>query len=788
MRILSLGAVLLFAVGSTARGDDPPDLYDVDIVRTINLTFYQSDWWQQLLNSYGTNIYVEGDLEMDGVLYRSVGVRLRGQLAFYTRSQYKKPFKIKMDAFVPGQELLGYDTLRLNNASEDPAFCREVVMSELLSRTQPMMRYNFLKMTINGGNWGIYVNEQTKDRRWAGQWYQKDTGNRYKFNGGNLNYLGPDPPPYMAKYVLRNDDSPSPWYDLIELCDVLNNTPEGPPLTDALWPILDIDETIWEIAGDNVFGNLDSYYTNANNFFVVHDDYHDLMQLINHDLNLSFGTWDGQGPMLDPYFKFDNKRTPLVKHMFKDDRLKREYTAHVRTLAEELFDWAEVIRPMVTKLQDMIRAEVYADTKKIFSNQQFEDGVTKEIQGEWFKIPGLRPYVRNRQDFLLNYATINLPRVSFEKIEIVPELPTALDTVTVLATMGSAVTVREVELRFRVVGPFHRVLMQDDGMNGDGAAGDGVYGALIPPQKTGSVVQFYFVGESELSQSLRFEPSFGAHRPRSYRVDTPAPLKLNEVLAINNTGLSDERGDREDWVEILNAGGIAVEIGGMYLTDDLGQPTAWKIPDGTLLPAGWRLLVWCDDEPFEGPFHATFKLSADGEQIGLFDKDGATLIDGVSFGAQQADVALGRLFDAHAQWVGLLDPTPGASNTPSCGARRYTAFEVFENPVSLEITGVLKPGSVAHLAISGGAPSAVGVVFWSTGWMYQPLDPGVLLVDLTPPLLIPLNLDSAGSASADFTIPDDPAIVGTALYLQHLSVNGSGPADLSNAVELRVCK
>ena len=52
----------------------------------------------------------------------------------------------------------------------------------------------------------------------------------------------------------------------------------------------------------------------------------------------------------------------------------------------------------------------------------------------------------------------------------------------------------------------------------------------------------------------------------------------------------------------------------MYLTDDLANPTKWRIPSGyssqTTMPAGGFVVFWADEEPAEGPLHANFKLSA----------------------------------------------------------------------------------------------------------------------------------------------------------------------------------
>ena len=104
-------------------------------------------------------------------------------------------------------------------------------------------------------------------------------------------------------------------------------------------------------------------------------------------------------------------------------------------------------------------------------------------------------------------------------------------------------------------------------------------------------------------------------------------------------------------------------MGGLHLTDDLLQPTQWVFPD-TTLEAGGHLLVWCDNDPEDGPLHATFKLSGSGEEVGLFNSlaFGAELIDSVSFGAQEDDVSKGRRTDGSGDWIFFNHPTPGVSN------------------------------------------------------------------------------------------------------------------------------
>lgn len=143
-------------------------------------------------------------------------------------------------------------------------------------------------------------------------------------------------------------------------------------------------------------------------------------------------------------------------------------------------------------------------------------------------------------------------------------------------------------------------------------------------------------------------------------------LKINEFLASNDAANTDPLGGNDDWIEIYNAGTVPVDIGGMYITDDLSDPTSWQIPtgfaDSTTIQPGCFLILWADKESEQGVLHVEIKLSGDGEQIGLYASDGVTVIDSLSFGAQTEDISLGRLHDGGDMWDYFSNPTPGYTN------------------------------------------------------------------------------------------------------------------------------
>jgi len=144
------------------------------------------------------------------------------------------------------------------------------------------------------------------------------------------------------------------------------------------------------------------------------------------------------------------------------------------------------------------------------------------------------------------------------------------------------------------------------------------------------------------------------------------PLIINEFMASNNDTLEDPQGQFDDWIEIWNSGLEPIDVGGMFLTDNLSDPMKWRIPINmrsiTTIPARGYLLIWADEDSGDFGLHANFKLNADGEEIGLFDRDGATLIDSIIFPEQTRDISYGRDPESNGEIRYFAKPTPGTEN------------------------------------------------------------------------------------------------------------------------------
>jgi hypothetical protein len=244
-----------------------------------------------------------------------------------------------------------------------------------------------------------------------------------------------------------------------------------------------------------------------------------------------------------------------------------------------------------------------------------------------------------------------------------------------------------------------------------------------------------FTTETELitrafAPGLIPSPVTGAMYRRSF-------LGVNEVMASNATATPEinDFTDFGDWIELYNSSDTPVNVSGYHLSDNLEQPFRWSIPSGTTIPARGHLRLWADGydsqpgltlaRPFwpyasfvTRSYHTNFKLSADGEQVGLFTPSGS-LIDGVTFGVQQTDISYGRLPDGGSQWGYFGESTAGTTNrAPQLDHNVHRAPAVLVSPaeplfVTGPVTVTLSGTGVSSLryTLDGSQPTSASLLY-----------------------------------------------------------------------------
>jgi hypothetical protein len=117
---------------------------------------------------------------------------------------------------------------------------------------------------------------------------------------------------------------------------------------------------------------------------------------------------------------------------------------------------------------------------------------------------------------------------------------------------------------------------------------------------------------------------------------------INELMPRNTITVSDEYDEFDDWIEFYNNSMYEVDLSGYYLSDNLSVPDKWQFPEGTKIEAQGFLIVWADDDTHQEGLHASFKLSADGEELVLLNRK-REVVDYVKFGAQSLELSYSRI-------------------------------------------------------------------------------------------------------------------------------------------------
>src|SRR3954470_18524019 len=88
------------------------------------------------------------------------------------------------------------------------------------------------------------------------------------------------------------------------------------------------------------------------------------------------------------------------------------------------------------------------------------------------------------------------------------------------------------------------------------------------------------------------------------------PLVINEVMSDNDAAWIDEAGEVGDYIEIANISAKAVKLRDYALRSASGR--AFEFPDRDLAAGGF-VVVFADGDEDQGPLHASWKLSSQGE-------------------------------------------------------------------------------------------------------------------------------------------------------------------------------
>ena len=690
--VLAVAALLGAATGARAQ-----DLYDPAVLRTFDISFHDANWLELLRANYASETNILADVVVDGVSYPDVGVRIRGNTSYTALPAGSEKFslKLEMDFVDPDQELLGYDTVNLNNGFHDPTFSREVVYNNYVAQFIPNPRANHALVTLNGQNWGVYVNVQQPDKRMLRDYFSNADGLRIRCanrpNGPGLAYNGPTASGYTDYEIQADGGLADPLGALIAVANSLSNEPL------ATWTSIDLlfamDPSIWSVVLENALTDDDSYVNKGCDFMTYRDPIDGRTHLMQRDANETFtqATWS-------PTRNFTAVNKPVLSRVLAVAEQRQRFMAHYRAVLRDM-NWA-YFGPRFIAQRNLIDAAVQADPKKRYSHALFQANFNSTVSLPYAgpaggNVIGLEEFVTQRAAILAGSAELVSVGPAISAVQASSAAPDATDPVWIsaaVAAAGSPVSLVELYYRPQPQGPYQRTPMRDDGLSGDGVAGDGVHGALLPVTATPGLRVDYYVaataGNAFLSRS--FAPELAERGPRhvDYFLGSADGLRITEWMY---SGLGGE------FVEFTNHSSAPIDLAGWSMDDSNAVPGAFSLGGAGILAAGESVIV---TEAVASAFRSAWGLPPEARVIGeLGVASGNNLGRNDQIHLYDATGALAdRLYYGDQTYPGTIR-TQNASGRAPCAALGLNAVAAWQ----LSVVGDAH-GSVASTAGDVGSP------------------------------------------------------------------------------------
>ena len=669
-------------LASTVYGQN---LYDIDHITEIEITFQESDWDAIMdannLDDLGEKLI--GTAVINGTFFDGVGVAYKGN-STYDESNPKNPLNIELN-YVIDQHYQGCETLKLSSGKNDPSFVREVLSYEIGRRYMDMPLSNYAKVYINGDYYGLFSSSEAIDGKYGERRIYANSNNpRFKCNPPNgmgpgnepsLDYLGNDSALYANIYELKSDHG---WLEFINFLYQLETDIANIEL------YLDVDRALWMLAFNNVTANLDSYSgPTKQNYYMLQADNGRFVPII-WDLNEGIGGFEntGAGPPslagitdLDLYLHSADFAWPLINKLLSVTRYKKMYLAHVKTIVEENLsnNWYYT---RAQELQAIIDTEVQTEPNPVYAYADFLSNLDNTVAGMGGAY-GVAEVLDGREAYITGHADYSLVAPTITPLVTSPAVVAPNTTVTFTADIQN-VTYAYLGYRSYVGDVFTKTQLYDDGAHGDGAAADGIYGVSI---FVGAAdIQYYFYAEN--ADAAMFSPVRAEHE--FYDLIVSNDVVINELMPKNDITAFDEENKAEDWIELYNNSASVVDLSGYYLSDDIANPNKWTIPAGTTIAANGYLIIWCDEDTMDTGLHANFKLTSGGETL-VLSNAGGFAVNQVTFPELETSGTYGRYPNGTGEFIRMTPTYSSANSFSAIGIEEdlaATDINIYPNPVS----------------------------------------------------------------------------------------------------------
>ena len=354
LAVLFLSAEQLGIRATSSAPEYSRRLFDDSYVHTLDIRIGD---WDAFLAAATEENYTECDVEIDGEVFSSVGLRAKGNNSLRLVNEYgleRYSLKIEFDHFQDGNTYYGLDKLSLDSSYQDNSYMKNYLAYDMMDQMGvPSPLCSYVWVTVNGEDWGLFLAVEEPEEAFARRNYGADHGKLYKPDYRSLEaencdvalqYTTEDPADYDN--IFRNAKFESNAEDQARLIGALKTLSEGTDLESAV----NVDEVLRYFTVQVFVVNLDSYLgRTGHNYFLYEED--GIISMLPWDYNLAFATYSLGMP--DPVndaelyvnYPIDTPASgeimtnrPLYHNLMKNDEYFAKYHAYFDQFIREYFE------------------------------------------------------------------------------------------------------------------------------------------------------------------------------------------------------------------------------------------------------------------------------------------------------------------------------------------------------------------------------------------------------------------------------------------------------------------
>ena len=368
LRRCVIGLILQSAAATTVQAQTTDDLFNENVVQTLQITIHSRDW-ETLRSNFTSNDFYPADVTWNGIRVRNVGIRSRG---LGSRSGVKPGLEVNFAHYSSRGQFLGLRALVLDNLTTDPSMLRERVAMAFYRRLGvPAPREAHANLAVNGQSMGVYVIVEPVDSVFLQRWLGENSGALYEYHWLTpyfATFLGEDLNLYPPLFEPRTQETRSTFdlFDPIrELFRTINSAPAG-SFREAVNARLDLEATLRLIAAEAFMAEWDGIlgYAGLNNFYLYRPAASTQARLLPWDADHTFQAADY--PLLA-----GAAENVLMRRILEDPVLRARYFDLVleAVASASSGDW---LVNEVTRDYQQIRDSVLADTLRPYSIEEFD--------------------------------------------------------------------------------------------------------------------------------------------------------------------------------------------------------------------------------------------------------------------------------------------------------------------------------------------------------------------------------------------------------------------------------